>query len=98
MANSAPANYKFLGWYIHPFRLFVICKSMVKLRNITLCLCHFFLLTYPECFKDADCSYGTCSPEGECACKEELIKEGRICKRGENLILQKYSGKITLLI
>ena len=48
----------------------------------------FFLLTYPECFKDADCSYGTCTG-GLCKCKDEQIKEGRICKRGENMILQK---------
>ena len=48
----------------------------------------FFLLTYPECFKDADCTYGTCTG-GQCKCKDEQIKEGRICKRGENMILQK---------
>ena len=59
-------------------------KIMVKLSNLTLCLCNFFLLTCPECFKDADCNFGTCTPKGECNCGEGLVKEAGICKRGEN--------------
>ena len=56
----------------------------------------FFLLTYPECSVDADCINSNCT-KGECKCKDEQVKEGRICKRGENLVYQEYS-KITLLI
>ena len=84
MSNCATATYKLLGWYIRTLRLFVICKNNGQVEEPNLVFVSFFLLTYPECFKDADCNFGTCTPKGECKCGEGLVKEGGICKRGEN--------------
>ena len=49
----------------------------------------FYLLTYPECFEDVDCNNGICTSKGACKCAKGMVKEGRTCKRGENMILQK---------
>ena len=67
----------------------LILASQVR-TGLNLVFGSFVLLTSPECSENAECSYGTCA-EGVCKCKTGLVKEGRICKRGENIILQKYS-------
>ena len=55
------------------------------------------LLPYPECFSDTDCSYGTCTKRGLCKCALGQVKDGKTCKRGKNVFLQKYWYRMTLL-